>query len=327
MRAAIYDRPGPAREVLRLDDVEPPEPARGEVRVRVAVSGVNPTDIAARSSTTPDGFQIPHQDGAGEIDAVGEDVDTDRIGQRVWVWFAAQSRWGTAAEWTVVAEHQAVPLPETVSYDLGASLGIPAMTAYHCLFADGGLRGTTALVAGGAGAVGHFAIELARWGGAQVVATVGTDEKAELATQAGADLVVYYTAKDAGEQIASFASPIDRVVEVALTANLGLDLSLAAAGTVIVSYAASSQDPTLPVRSCMEANVLLRFVLIYGVDLEKLTTAAREVTVALGTGALSSLPVHRYGLEQIVEAHEAVESGVTGKVVLELSERAGQLPR
>lgn len=322
MRAALYETTGPARSVLRTDDVERPEPGPGQVRVRLAVSGVNPTDVKARDGSVPrpiDGFQIPHQDGAGEIDAVGEGVDRSRVGQRVWVWFAAAgSRWGTAAQWTAVDAHQAVPLPATASFDLAASLGIPAMTAYHCLFADGALRGRTALVQGGAGAVGHFAVELASWGGARVVSTVGSPDKAELARRAGADHVVNYRDDDALAQIRSFTPRVDRVVEVALGANIELDLALADSATTIVTYAATAEDPTVPVRACMTANVTLRFVLLYTVPAPALETAAREVTVALSEGALSELPVHRFGLDQIAEAHEAVESGVTGKVLLDV---------
>src|SRR5260370_40239479 len=165
MRAAVYDRHGPAREVLRVEDAERPEPGPGEVRVRVEVSGINPTDWKSRSGATPrpvDGFQIPHHDGAGVIDAVGDGVDPVRNGQRVWLWMAAAGRrWGTAAKWSVVPERAAVPLPDSASAELGASLGVPAMTAHRCLFADGPGDGKTVLVAGGAGAGGPFAISVA----------------------------------------------------------------------------------------------------------------------------------------------------------------------
>jgi len=169
MRAALYDRYGPAGEVLKVEEIEPPEPGPGEVRVRVAVSGINPTDWKSRAGATPrpiDGFQIPHHDGAGVIDEVGEGVDPGRRGERVWLWLAAAGRrWGTAAQWTVVPQRQAVRLPDGISPELGASLGVPAITAHYCLFADGPLDGKTVLVAGGAGAVGHFAIELAKRAG------------------------------------------------------------------------------------------------------------------------------------------------------------------
>jgi NADPH2:quinone reductase len=322
MKAALYDHAGPAREVLRIAEVERPEPGPGEVRVRIALSGVNPTDVKARDGSVPrpiDDFQIPHQDGAGEIDAVGDGVDPGRIGQRVWIWFAAAGRrFGTAAEWTTVPERQAVPLPDNVSLELGASLGIPAMTAVHCLFVDGMLSASTVLVAGGAGAVGHFAVELARWTGNLVISTVSSPEKAELAGKAGAHHVVNYRDADALEQIRAFAPTVDRVVEVNLGANLRTDLALAHPNTTIVTYAAVPQDPALPVRECMSANVVLRFVLIYNALPAELDTAAQRITTALRAGALTELPVHRFRLDQIAEAHEAVEAGVTGKVLVDL---------
>lgn len=323
MRAACYEKTGPARDVLQVREVERPEPGPGEVRVRVQVSGVNPTDVKSRDGSTPrpiDTFQIPHQDGVGEIDAVGDGVDPTRVGQRVWVWLAAaKQRWGTAAEWTVVPQHQAMPMPETASAELGASLGVPAITAYHCLFVDGSPAERHVLVAGGGGSVGHFAIELARWAGAAtVVSTVSGPEKAELAQRAGADPVVNYHDADAADQIRAAAPRVDRVVEVALGPNLELDLALAGPTTTIVTYAAGAQDPTLPVRACMSANVTLRFMLLYNVEPDALQTAAREVTVALSEEALTELPVHRFGLDDIVAAHEAVESGVTGKVLVDI---------
>ena len=184
MKAASYDRYGPAAEVLEVRDVERPAPGPGEVLVKVALSGINPTDWKSRSGATPrpiDGFQIPHHDGAGVIEAVGDGVDPARVGQRVWLWLAAAGRrWGTAAEWTVVPQDQAVPLSGGASQELGACLGVPAMTAHWCLFADGPVAGKTVLVAGGAGAVGHFAIQLARHAGARVITTVSGPEKATL---------------------------------------------------------------------------------------------------------------------------------------------------
>ncbi|HUZ38715.1 MAG TPA: NADPH:quinone reductase [Streptosporangiaceae bacterium] len=318
MKAALYDRYGPAAEVLRVQEVDRPEPGPGQVRVKVELSAINPTDYKSRGGATPrpiDGFQIPHHDGAGVIDAVGDGVDPGRLGQRVWLWFAAfGSRWGTAAQWTVVPQRQAVPLPDGASAELGASLGVPAMTAHRCLFADGPVAGKTVLVAGGAGAVGHFAIQLAARAGARVVATVSTPDKAELARQAGAAHVVSYRDADAADQIRAVAERVDRVVEVALGANLGLDLALAGPGTVVVTYAAEPADPVLPVRACMTANVLLRFILLYGAPAEALDHAVADISAALAEGALTELPGQRFGLAEIVRAHELAESGPVGKV-------------
>jgi NADPH2:quinone reductase len=320
MKAVVYDRLGAATNVLRVVDLPRPEPGPGEVRVRVSFSGVNPTDWKSRSGATAravDEFQIPHHDGSGVIDAVGPGVDEDRVGQRVWVWMAAAgSRWGTAAEWTVVSDQQAVALPPGASLELGASLGVPAVTAHRCLFADGDLAGRTVLVAGGAGAVGHFAIQLARRAGARVVTTVSGTAKAELARAAGADLVVNYREPDALERIRGFTERVDRVVEVNLAANLALDLGLSGPGTVVSVYAADTADPELPIRACMGANVVLRFVLLYGVPIADLLRGVTDVSAALEAGALTELPVHRFPLEECAAAQDAVQSGAVGKVLL-----------
>jgi NADPH:quinone reductase len=320
MRAAIYDATGPARDVLKVTEVERPEPGPGEVRVRVAVSGVNPTDVKTRSGATPrviDGFQIPDQDGAGVIDAVGPGVDPARAGQRVWLFLAAAGRrWGTAAEWTVVPERQAVPLPGGVDLEMGAMLGVPAVTAHRCLFADGPVAGQTVLVQGGAGAVGHFSIEFAHRDGARVIATVSSPEKGQLARAAGADLVLNYREQDVATEVRAHYGQVQRVVEVALGANLQTDLALSGPGTVVVTYAAAPPDPVLPVRACMSANVTLRFVLLYTIPAAAVEQAVTDINDALREGALTPLPVHRFGLGDIAAAHEAVENGVTGKVLI-----------
>jgi NADPH2:quinone reductase len=318
VKAARYERHGPAAEVLRVEEVETPAPGPGQVLVRVEVSAVNPTDYKSRRGTTPrpiEGFQVPHQDGAGVIKAVGPGVDPARAGQRVWVWFAAAgSRWGTAAEYTVVPERQAVPLPDGASLELGASLGVPAMTAHWCLFCDGPIAGKRVLVAGGAGAVGHFAVELAARAGAEVIATASTPHKAELARKAGAAHVVNYRDPGAAGQIKDAGGPVDRVIEVALGANLALDLAVTRPGGTIVTYAAEPADPQLPVRACMTANVVLRFVLLYGVPAAGLDEAVAGVSAALAEGALTELPAQRFGLPDIAAAHEAAEAGAVGKV-------------
>jgi NADPH2:quinone reductase len=313
MRAAVYRADG----ALGVEEVETPSPGPGEVRVRVSVSGVNPTDWKARSAGVE--FQVPNQDGAGVIESVGEGVDASRVGERVWVYFAAWQRpWGTAAEYTVVPAEQAVPLD--ASDDLGASLGIPALTAYHCLLADGPIDGLTVLVSGGAGAVGHAAIELAKWAGARVISTVSSQEKAALARDAGADAVVDYREGDAAEQIRAAApGGVDRVVEVALESNLGLDLDVAAPHAVISSYAASPDtEASLPVRRLMTPNLLLRFVLVYTIPRDALRAAVDGVSRAVEVGALTTLPLHRFPLDRVAEAHDAVQGGAVGKVVVDI---------
>jgi NADPH2:quinone reductase len=318
VKAALYERHGPADEVLRVTEVDRPSPGPGEVLVRVVVSAINPTDFKSRSGATPrpiDGFQIPHQDGAGVIEEVGDGVDPGRAGQRVWLWFAAAGRkWGTAAEYAVVPEHQAVPLPDNASFELGACLGVPAMTAHWCLFADGPLAGQKVLVAGGAGAVGHYAIQLGVRAGAEVLTTVSNPQKAELAREAGASHVVNYRDEDAAEQVRARIGQADRVIELALGANLAFDLAVTRPGGTIVTYAAEPSDPALPVRACMTANVLMRFVLLYGVAPEALGQAASDIGAALADGALTELPARRFGLPDIVAAHEAAEAGPVGKI-------------
>ncbi len=322
MKAALYRAYGSAAGALCVEEVDRPEPGPGEVRVRMQLSGVNPTDWKSRSGATPrpiEGFQVPHHDGAGVIDAVGAGVDAARVGQRVWTWMAAAgSRWGTAAQWSVVPARQAVPLPDNASAELGASLGVPAITAHRALFADGPLQGKNVLVAGGAGAVGHYAIELAKFHGARVAATVSGPAKAELARRAGADLVVYYREASAADQLRAFAPQMDRIVEVALGANLDLDLAVSGPSTYIVDYAAEATDPVLPVRRCMTANVTIRFILLYGIPALAADEAVADISRAVTAGALTELPVTIFPLEQVAAAHDAVEAGAVGKVLVKM---------
>jgi NADPH:quinone reductase len=319
MKAALYRGTGQAGDVFGVEEVDRPEPGPGEVLVRVHASGVNPTDYKARSGAVPrpiDDFQVPHQDGAGVIEAAGAGVDPGRVGERVWLWLTAVgSRWGTAAEWTVLPARQAVALPDGVSFELGASLGVPAMTAHVCLFSGGPVNGQIVLVAGGAGAVGHYAIELAKRAGARVVTTVSGPAKAALAGQAGADLVVNYRSPDAAEQIQALG-PVDRVIEVALGANLELDLAVIRPHGTIVTYAAEPANPELPVRACMTASLTLEFVLLYGVPMPALDQAAADITAALAAGELTGLPVSTFPLAEIAAAHEAAEGGAVGKVIV-----------
>lgn len=319
MLAAVYRTTG-SSQVLSVEDLARPEPGPGEVRVRLRVAGVNPTDWKMRASAQPGhDFQIPGQDGAGDIDAVGVGVDPGRVGQRVWVWFAAARgrQWGSAAQWTVLPERQAVPLPDGVSYDVGAGLGIPAMTAWHCLFADGPLEGRDVLVAAGAGAVGNVAIALARRAGARVVATASTPAKAELARSAGASLVVDYRAVDATEQVrAAVPGGVARIVEVALGRNLALDLAAVAPRAVIATY--GDDDLQTSTRPLMVANVTLAFVLIYGLADQSLDAAVAGVSAALAAGDLPALPVTRFPLVDVAAAHDAVQAGAVGKVLIDL---------
>lgn len=327
MLAAIY-RTGGDSGALEVTEVDTPEPGPGEVRVAVAISAVNPTDWKSlRAADVPaSGFAVPNQDGAGIIDAVGPGVPDGRVGQRVWLLLAARDRqWGTAAQYSIVPAQQAVPLPEGASFELGASLGVPALTAWHCLNCDGPVRDLTVLVSGGAGAVGNMAIQLARWAGAaHVIATVSGPEKAETARSAGAQTVVNYHDVDAAQQIRAAAPDgVDRIVEVALEANLELDLAVLAPHAIIITYAAAADtDVTLAVRRLMADNITLRFMLLYTVRPAQLQAAIAAVSQAVAEGVLHTLALHRFPLDQIGAAHDAVKSGVVGKVLVDVPRAA-----
>jgi NADPH2:quinone reductase len=339
MRAIVYTRTGDP-DVLRLTERPEPEPGPGEVLVRVTVSGVNPTDWKSRRGKAPGEplpfpSVVPNQDGAGTVVAVGPGVDASRVGQRVWIWEAAWERAdGTAQELVALPEANAVPLPDRAPFELGASLGIPAMTAHRCLtvgadgphrLGPGVLAGRTVLIAGGAGAVGHAAIQLAVWAGATVVTTVSSPEKGALALAAGAPHVVDYRAEDAAEAVPRFAPDgVDLVVEVAPAANAALDQAvLAPQGTVAVY---SSDDDHVPVRlrRAMRANACYRFVLVYTMPAAAKRAAVADVAAAVDAGVLrvgadAGLPLHRFPLERTADAHAAVEDGAVGKVLVDVA--------
>jgi NADPH2:quinone reductase len=321
MRAARYRTDGPLRGRLSIDEVPTPVPDEGEVLVRVAVSGVNPTDWKARSGSgmaaSNSGVVTPNQDGAGVIAAVGDGVDADRVGERVWLFNAQWQRaLGTAAEFIALPAEQAVRLPDRASLDLGAGLGIPALTAHWCLLGRGELAGRRVLVQGGAGAVGHAAIELARWAGARVAATVSSPEKAKLA--AAADLVVDYRRDDVAARVGAWAPDgVDLVVEVDLARNLATDVALLAQGGTIASYAVTEAPVALP-RGLMAANAGIRFVLAYTMPAHARAQAVADVTRALEDGALTPLPTHRFTLDETAAAHDAVRDGAVGKVLIDV---------
>jgi NADPH2:quinone reductase len=322
MIAAVYRSTG-ASSVLSVEEVRTPSPGPGEVLVRMVVAGVNPTDWKSRAGATGGlrfDFQVPGQDGAGVVEQVGDGVDAARVGEPVWLYFAAwQRQWGTAAQYCVVPASQAVPLPAGASFELGASLGIPALTAYHCLHADGPIAGDDVLVAGGAGAVGHAAIELGVWSGARVISTVSGPEKGVLADVAGASVVVNYRDSDAAEQIRAAAPDgVSRIVELALGPNLELDLAVIAPHGVISTYAADSPSAEVPIRALMTPNLTLRFVLVYTIERAALRAAIDGVCQALAVGALTTLPVHRFVLDETAAAHDAVEGGAIGKVLIDM---------
>jgi NADPH:quinone reductase len=335
MKAVVYSETG-GPEVLRLSERPVPEPGPGEVRVRIAVSGVNPTDWKSRrGERAPFPEVVPNQDGAGTIDAVGEGVDPARVGERVWLWEAAWQRAnGTAQEFVVLPERQAVALPDAASFDVGASLGIPALTAHRCLtvsdagprrLGPGALAGRIVLAAGGAGAVGHAAIQLASWAGARVIATVSSEAKGLLARAAGADLVVDYRSEGAADEIRGWAPEgVDIVVEVAPAANARLDADVLASNGTVAAYAAEGGlELGLDVRALFSRNIRYEFVLVYTVTAEAKSNAVADVAAAVADGALrvgeeAGLPLHRFSLVDTAAAHAAVEAGAVGKVLIDV---------
>ncbi|MFD2093269.1 NADPH:quinone reductase [Blastococcus deserti] len=336
MRAITYTRPG-GPDVLQLTDRPVPEPGPGEVRVRVAFSGVNPTDWKSRTRAQPgpEG-QVPNQDGAGTVDAVGQGVDPVLVGERVWMWEAAWQRsWGTAAEYTVVPARQTVLLGPEPSFELGAALGIPFLTAHRCLtvaeslpdrLGPGTLDGRTVLVQGGAGAVGNAAIQLARWADATVIATVSSPEKAQLAAAAGADHVVDYRQQDVVAEVRKIAPKgVDAIVEVSAAVNAGADAQLIGMHGAVAMYADDGgAEVTVPVRLQMTPNARWQFVLVYTEPARAKEIGVEDVNAAVLDGAIrvgreAGLPLHVFPLEQTGQAHQAVQDGVVGKVLVDVT--------
>jgi NADPH2:quinone reductase len=327
MRAAVYERTGPAREVLRIAELPTPEPGPGEVRVRVSCSGVNPSDIKARKGIRggplPFPQIVPHSDGAGVIDRVGAGVESSRIGETVWVWNAAWRRaHGTAAEFVVLPQSQAVVLPDGVDLDVGACLGIPALTAYRAVTAKGGVAGRTVLVAGGGGAVGHYAIQLAKLKGAsRVVATVSGAEKEALARAAGADLIVNYKEEDLVEQCLEVTGGqgVDRIIEVDFAANVRADLAALRQEGEVVVYGSGAMEIPVPFLPAIDKGVSLYFFIVYNLSAADRAVAVADLTGLLAAHRLTHNIAARLPLESIAEAHDLVEQGrVAGNVVLEV---------
>lgn len=336
MRAVTYTRSG-GPDVLSLGERTTPEPGAGEVRVRVAFAGVNPTDWKSRSNAQPGpGGQVPGQDGSGTVDAVGEGVDPARIGERVWVWEAAWQRpHGTSAEYTVVPARQAVPLGPDASFELGASLGIPFLTAHRCLtvaeslpdrLGPGSLTGHTVLVQGGAGAVGNAAIQLAHWAGATVVATVSGPRKSELATRAGATYVLDYRQQDVVTEVRKIAPRgVDAIVEVSAAVNAAVDAQVVGLHGAVAMYADDGgAEVTIPVRAQMTPNARWQFVLVYTEPTGAKDRAVEDVQAAVLAGAVrvgeeAGLPLHVHPLARTAAAHQAVQGGAVGKVLIDVA--------
>lgn len=327
MRAAFYERTGSAKDVLLVGDLPTPVPSPGEVRVRVGWSGVNPSDVKSRAGsrvkTLPFPRIVPHSDGAGVIDQVGAEVNPARVGERVWIWNAAWMRpFGTAAQHVVLPSNQAVLLPDNVELAVGACLGIPALTAYHAVTVDGGVDGKTVLVAGGAGSVGHYAVQLAKIKGArQVIATVSGGEKAALAREAGADFVLNYKTDDllpAIEQVTA-GQGVDRIVEVDFAANVNMDITALCPNGGIVVYGSGAGEINVPFSPAIRKGARMTFFIVYSLEPDIREHAIADLTTMLKANRLTHNIAARLPLEKIAEAHEMVERGrVIGNVVLQV---------
>jgi NADPH:quinone reductase len=339
VRAIEYSKTGDP-DVLTLAERAMPEPGPGEVRVRIHRSGVNPTDWKTRRGAAPgtpvDPPQVPNQDGSGVVDAVGQGVEAALRGLRVWIWEAAHLRpsGGTAQEYAVVPARHVVTMPDVASFDLGASLGVPFLTAHRCLtvtedgpvrLGPGTMEGRTVLVAGGAGAVGNAAIQLARWSDATVITTVSTPEKGNLAAHAGADHVINYRQEDVAAEVKAITPDgVNTIVEVSPSVNAALDAQVLARHGSVAVYATNGGDTVeLPVRPSMTPNVRWQFVLVYNAPetwraraLEDVAAAVMDEAVKVGVDV--GLPLHHYSLEEAAEAHAAVENGAVGKVLIDV---------
>jgi NADPH:quinone reductase len=324
MKAVWYDRTG-GPEVLTVGDLPTPSPGPGEVLVRLATSGVNPSDWKTRSgSSRPMAFPrvVPHSDGAGTVEAVGEGVDRARIGERVWIWNGQWRRaFGTAAEYIALPAAQAVRLPEGTGFDEGACLGIPALTALHALLTDGGVSGRRVLVTGGAGSVGHYAIQFARLlGAAQVLATVSSEEKAAHATVAGADLAINYREEDVPERVRTLTGGhgVDRVVEVDVSGNAPMLPSVLAPGGLCAVYGANGPSAEISFGAAIMKGIALRFFIVYELDAAQRATALGTLGGWLEAELVRHAVAARLPLAECAAAHRAVQEGrYMGNLVLD----------
>lgn len=317
MKAVWYERTGPAPEVLSYGEMPTPVAGPGEVRVRLEASGVNPADVGRRGGSyraLEFPRVIPNSDGAGIVDQVGDSVTRLQLGQRVWLFNGQRNgrAFGTAAEYIALAEHLVTPLPDNVSFPAGATLGIPGMTAWCCLYCDGPIAGQTVLVTGGAGAVGHYAVQLAKWGGAKVIVTVSSSMKAEQARLAGADLVINYRNEDVIAKVLAFTGQrgVDRVVDVDFGGNVGITLKLMAVNSTIAVYATNgNRTPVVPMRELMEKCIALRALVLFALPPPLLAAAQADITKWLAAGSRLHNVAAQFALSDTAEAHQAVEKG------------------
>ena len=325
MRAAWFDSFGSAQDVLHVSEKDTPVAGSGEVLVRMATSGINPSDVKKRAGSFPNlldlGYVIPNSDGAGVIEAVGEGVDDSRIGELVWV-YQAQSgrRFGTAADYVAIDTGRAPKLPDNASFEVGACMGIPAMTAHRCVFADGDVAGQTILITGGAGRVGHYAIQWASQAGATVIASASNNNDKAECMAAGAAHVVNHRDEDFADQVlaASGGAPVDRIVDVEFGANLAMSIAVLRIGGTIATYSSTQvTEPKLPFFEMMYKDITLRFVIVYAMPEEAKVHAMADINEALSADKLQHRIAHTLPIEEIATGNELIEQGsIRGAVVL-----------
>lgn len=324
MKAAWFDSFGAAADTLVVGELPRPAPGAGEVLVRLSTSGVNPSDVKKRAGAFPnlldDGLVIPHSDGAGVIEAVGEGVPRSRIGERVFVYQAQYGRrFGTAAEYVALDQLRAPRLPDNASMEVGACIGIPVMTAHRCVFADGPVKDETILVTGGAGRVGYYAIQWAKWAGATVVATASNPADAQTCTETGADHVVNHREPNWGDAVldCTGGSRVDRVLDVEFGANLAEVLKCIRTGGTIATYSSTAvKEPQLPFLQMMFMDLTIRMVIVYAMPEEAKALAVADTCRLLEQNALRHRIAHSLPLDAIVKSHQLIEQGGFGGCVV-----------
>jgi NADPH2:quinone reductase len=326
MKAASYKSFGPAREVLLVGELDRPSPGPGEVLISLATSGVNPSDVKKRMGSAPDlldnGLVIPHSDGAGVIKSVGEGVPAERLGERVWVYQAQHARrFGTAAEYIALESRRAITLPANTGFEVGACIGIPMMTAHRCVFADGPVDGRVLVVTGGAGRVGHYAVQWASQAGAKVIATASNPADSETCLEAGAYAVVNHHETDWAAQLveANGGEKVDRVIDVEFGANLSSVLDVIRTSGTIVSYgSAVVPEPKLPFYRMMFLDLVVRLVIVYEMPEAAKAAAIADINTALEQERLLHRITHSLPLDEIAQSHELIEQdGFRGCMVLQ----------
>lgn len=322
MYAVWYDRQGPAAEVLQLGELPDPQPGPGEVRVQVRFSGVNPGDTKKRrgwlGSSMPYPRVIPHSDASGVIDEVGEDVDERRVGSRVWIYGAQSYRpFGTAAQFAVVPSQLAVDLPDTVSDELGACLGIPGVTAHRAVFADGPVTGTTILVHGLLGGVAALAAQLAAWAGATVIGTVRHTSGLDQVRNPSAAHVIALDQPDPAAAIREAAGGgVDRIIEVAFSENIDLDAAVVKNNAIIAAYATRNDRPDFPFWPMLFDNITIRLLGSDDFPVSAKHQAAQDLTMAAEQGAISIPIGHPLPLAETAMAHDRVDAGTRSRVLV-----------